>query len=289
LSRVRAKAALPVAGQPLIVRILAQLRAAGVARVVINLHHRAETIARVLGDGAHLGLDIRYSWERQLLGSGGGPARALPLLAADRFFIVNGDTLARVDLPALAAAHEETGAQATLAVTPAQLDKYSALVADAGGRLFETTSRGTSLADLPAFSKAWHFVGMQAVNAAAFSSVDSSRPSEIIRQLYLALGARHAGSVRVFPTGAEFHDIGTPADYLATAQRVAAEERVPLDRGSDCHIARSARIEDSVLWDRVTVGDGAHLTRCIVADDVVIPPGVRYDRLAITRDATTAF
>jgi ADP-glucose pyrophosphorylase len=44
-----------------------------------------------------------------------------------------------------------------------------------------------------------------------------------------------------------------------------------------------------VLWDRIRVGAHAHLTNCIVADEVVIPPGMRYDRMAITRDAVTPF
>jgi len=287
LSAVRAKAALPVAGRPLIVRILEQLHGVGVRRIVINLHHRADTIARVVGDGAHLGLEVRYSWEPQILGSGGGPARALPLLAADRFFIVNGDTLADVDFAALAAAHVQSAAQATLAVTPAQLVKYSALLADDADRLVGTAPRGTPPAGLPASSHPWHFVGVQAVNASAFSSVSPSRPSEIIRALYLTLAARNAGAIRVFHTTGEFYDIGTPADYLETVRRVAAAEGRALDRGADNVIDPSALIEDCVLWDKVTVGAHTRLTNCIVADGVVIPPGMRYDRVAITRDTIT--
>ena len=60
LSSVRAKAALPVAGEALVLRILRSLHAAGVTRVVLNLHHRAETITREVGDGSTLGLSVRY-------------------------------------------------------------------------------------------------------------------------------------------------------------------------------------------------------------------------------------
>ena len=76
LSSVRAKAALPVAGEVLVLRILRWLRRAGVTRVVLNLHHRAETITREVGDGSAIGLEARYSWEPEVLGSAGGPARA---------------------------------------------------------------------------------------------------------------------------------------------------------------------------------------------------------------------
>ncbi len=283
LSGVRAKAALPVAGHPIIVRILQQLRAAGVERVVVNLHHRAETIAAVVGDGRHLGLEVRYSWEPVVLGSGGGPARALPLLAADRFFIVNGDTLSQVDLATLAAAHRASGALATLAVAPADLASYNAILADADGRWTGVAARGTSAAGLA--GTPWHFVGIQAVNAAAFASVDASCPSETVREIYPRLAAERPGAVRLSPTDSAFFDVGTPADYFATVRRVAEAERRPLDRGQDVAIHPTAQVEDCILWDRVTIGAGSRLTGCIVADDVEIPAGVGYDRMVITRDA----
>src|SRR5262249_26325952 len=94
LSYVRAKAALPVAGKPLVRRILRQLAAAGVRDAVLNLHHLAHTITSVVGDGADLGMRVRYSWESPgVLGTAGGPRHALPLIDAPTFLVVNGDTL----------------------------------------------------------------------------------------------------------------------------------------------------------------------------------------------------
>src|SRR4051812_32950178 len=102
LSDVRAKAAVPVAGEPLVRRSLAWLQSQGVRDVVLNLHHRPETITTIVGDGSDLGVRVRYSWEQpRVLGSAGGPRQALPLIdgsAADPLLIVNGDTLTDVDL-----------------------------------------------------------------------------------------------------------------------------------------------------------------------------------------------
>ena len=84
LSFVRAKAALPVAGTPLVHRILRSLSSAGVRDVVLNLHHLPHTLTRLLGDGSALGMRIRYSWEVPVLGSAGGPKRAIPLLVESR-------------------------------------------------------------------------------------------------------------------------------------------------------------------------------------------------------------
>ena len=73
LTRLRAKPAVPLAGTTLIDRILAWLHHEGVRDVVLNLHSQPESLAGILGDGAHLGLRVRYSWEQPLLGSAGGP------------------------------------------------------------------------------------------------------------------------------------------------------------------------------------------------------------------------
>src|SRR6185503_20979023 len=80
LTLVRAKPAIPVAGEPLVRRIVGRLAAQGVTDVVLNLHHLPATLTRVIGEGADLGVRARYSWEPHLLGSAGGPRRALPLI-----------------------------------------------------------------------------------------------------------------------------------------------------------------------------------------------------------------
>ena len=86
------------------------LVAQDVTQLVLNLHHRPETIARVVGDGSHLGARVRYSWEQPaVLGSAGGPRLAAPIVGDDPFLIVNGDTLTDLDVRALADAHHRMG------------------------------------------------------------------------------------------------------------------------------------------------------------------------------------
>jgi len=121
LTDVRAKAAVPINGEALVRRVIRVLRAAGIGDLVLNLHHRPATIAALVGDGSDLGVRVRYSWEQPVLGSAGGPRRALPLLADsddDDFLIVNGDTLTDVDVWSLLARHRESGALVTMALIP---------------------------------------------------------------------------------------------------------------------------------------------------------------------------
>ncbi len=90
--RSRAQAAGDVAGRSPIDRTLDRLVAAGVRRAVVNLHYKGEMIAHHLG--GRRDIEIVFSREETLLDTGGGVARALPLLD-ERFFVVNSDVLWR--------------------------------------------------------------------------------------------------------------------------------------------------------------------------------------------------
>jgi mannose-1-phosphate guanylyltransferase len=278
LSAVRAKPAMPVAGDPLVRRILGWLRASGVARAVLNLHHLPETVTAAVGDGADLGLSVRYSWEQAILGSAGGPRRALPLLDADGFLIVNGDTLTDLDVDGLVAEHERSGALVTLALIPnPDPEHYGGVLVDDSGAVTRFVPRGTP-------GPSWHFVGVQVARARTFERVPADTPWESVGGLYPALMKERPGSVRAYRTDGVFRDIGTPADYLDTSLALAeAEGRAARLVGAGCHVAPTARLERSVLWDRVRVGDHAALTDCVVADDVEIPSGAWFSRRAIVR------
>jgi mannose-1-phosphate guanylyltransferase len=270
LSFVRAKGALPVAGLPIASRILRTLAAAGVTDAVLNLHHLPETLTRRIGDGAGLGIRVRYSWEVPLLGSAGGPRRALPLLDSEAFLIVNGDTLTDADITGLIAEHRRTGALVTLAVVPnTEPDKYGGLAVDAEGRLTGLVVRGTR-------QPSAHFIGAQVANAAAFESVPLDTPFESVAALYPDLIARQPGSVRVWQCEAEFLDIGTPADYLDSSLVIGEREGVAIDVGVNCLIPPTATLQRSILWDDVVVGDGALVRETIVTDGAHVPPGTSW-------------
>ena len=274
----RAKPAMPVAGEALVRRILRWLSAGGITDIVLNLHHRAESVRSAVGDASDLGVRVRYSPEDPILGSAGGPRRALPLLAADRFFLVNGDTLTDVDLGALAADHARSGAQVTMALVPNPDPAfYGGVVVDAGGRVTALSPRGPA-------NRGLHFVGAQVVEASVFSGLSPDRASETISEVYPRLMADRPGSVRGFVCDASFRDIGTPADYLTTSLQLARlEGGASRLIGARSSVDGRARVTRTVLWDGVTVDAGAELVDCLVGDDVRIPPGARYRRAAVVR------
>jgi len=254
LSFVRAKAALPVGEQAIVQRILRWLASAGVTDAVLNLHHLPHTITSIVGDGSAAGVRVRYSWEMPVLGSAGGPRRALPLLGVSTFLIVNGDTLTDVDVGALVDAHRTSGAMVTMAVIPnAQPGKYGGAIVDAGGVI---TGFGRAAAS-------YHFVGVQVAEKEVFAALPDHVPSESTRAVYPSLIASRPGSVRAFITEAEFFDIGTPADYLSTSLHFAPRE------------------DECILWDDVEIGANTRLRRCIVTDGVRVPAGSSWENKTI--------
>ncbi len=268
LSHLRAKAALPVAGVPMIGRILRWLAAAGVRSTVLNLHHLPHTIAEVVGDGTEFGLAVRYSWEPAVLGSAGGPRRALEFLAAPEFLIVNGDTLTDVDLPALVSAHEQSGALVTMALTPNTApEKYGGMLMEPDGRITGVVLKGDRT---PSF----HFVGVQVASARAFAALPDHVRDETVRRLYPEIIVRQPGAIRGFVTHAEFCDIGTPRDYLEASLAFAARESYPMP-GSN------------ILWENARIEDGAHVERCILTAGVTVPAGARLSNVIVQEGMVT--
>jgi mannose-1-phosphate guanylyltransferase len=277
LSLVRAKAAIPVAGEPIVRRILRTLRAAGIRDAVLNLHHLPHTITNIVGDGTDLDIRVRYSWEVPVLGSAGGPRHALPLLDSDTFLIVNGDTLAALDLAALVADHTSSGALVTMAVVahPAP-EKYGGVLMNADGVVAGFIGRGSG-------QRSWHFVGVQVVEARAFASVAAGAVAESIGSLYPMLIQARPGSVRAHVCAAEFFDIGTADDYLHTSLLFAAREPHASLRGARTIVDAAARVDQSILWDDVVVEGGSLVRGSVVADGVRVPADTSWIGVTLRR------
>jgi MurNAc alpha-1-phosphate uridylyltransferase len=80
-----------VGGKALIDWHLEHLAAAGCREAVINVSHLGEQIVAHVGDGARYGMRIAWSREDEPLETAGGIAKALPLLGAEPFLLVNSD------------------------------------------------------------------------------------------------------------------------------------------------------------------------------------------------------
>ncbi|WP_374526092.1 nucleotidyltransferase family protein [Sphingopyxis sp.] len=93
LTATRPKPLVRVAGKALIDHSLDRIEAAGIGHVVVNVHYLADALEAHLA-AQKRNFTIAVSDERgQLLETGGGMVKALPLLTGDPILIVNSDNI----------------------------------------------------------------------------------------------------------------------------------------------------------------------------------------------------
>ena len=97
LSDATPKPLLRAGGKPLIVWQVEALARAGFRDIVINVAHRAQDLIDALGDGAALGVRLRWSREAEPLETAGGVATAIDLIAPGPALIVSSDIVTRFD------------------------------------------------------------------------------------------------------------------------------------------------------------------------------------------------
>jgi len=110
------KALVEVAGRPFLEHQIALLQRNAISNIILCVGYLGEMIEQRYGDGAALGVRIRYSFDgSKLLGTGGAIKKALALLP-DAFFVLYGDSYLPVDYQAVAAAFYEAGQPALMTV-----------------------------------------------------------------------------------------------------------------------------------------------------------------------------
>lgn len=206
LTDARPKALLPVGGRALLDRAIEAARAGGARRIVVNAHAFAEQIADHLG--ALRGDPVVLSHETPtILDTGGGVARALPLLGAAPFFALNADAVWTGDAPCaeLAAAWRD-GMDALLLLVPREdalaYTRPGDFFLEAGGR---PVRRGAAAA------APFVYTGAQVLRPQAFAGAPDGAFS------LNAVWDRAAAAGRLF---AVVHcggwvDVGTPAGLAA--------------------------------------------------------------------------
>jgi mannose-1-phosphate guanylyltransferase len=103
-----------VGGRPFLERLMINLRSYNIRSIVLAVSYGRELIESHFGDGAALGVSIRYSREAEPLGTGGALRNALPLLRGDHIVVVNGDSFVDVDYDDLLRFHRMHGKRLTI-------------------------------------------------------------------------------------------------------------------------------------------------------------------------------
>src|SRR2546430_2182492 len=114
----RAKPAIPFMGRPLVGYVAEYLARYGFRDIIVNLHHRPESVRTALGDGTRFGVRFHYVEETSILGTSGAIDNARHLLEGDMFVVVNGKIATDINLAEAVETHRRTRALATLVLRP---------------------------------------------------------------------------------------------------------------------------------------------------------------------------
>ena len=209
------KALVDVAGMPFIVRQLDYLREEGVTHVVLCVGHLGEMIEEVVGNGAHLGLSVSYSYDGSLLlGTGGALKKALPLLS-DHFFILYGDSYLPISYHEVQHRFEHCGRSALMTVLKNgdRWDKSNVLFVD--GELIAYNKHK------PHPDMSYIDYGLGLVSANLFASYPSDSPFDLA-DVYQDLSARKA--LAGFEVHDRFYEIGSHQGLKETNAYFLAKE-----------------------------------------------------------------
>jgi NDP-sugar pyrophosphorylase family protein len=199
----------PVAGRPFLCHLLDRLCRQGVREVVLLAGHRAGQVRAALGTSCE-GVRLAYSVEDRPLGTAGAVRLALPLLAAARVLLVNGDSYTEADLDAFRREHEARGAAASLVLCrSADPSRFGSVAVDDRGRVqrfAEKEARGPPRAG-------WINAGVYLLCRDLIAELPAGRPLSLERDVLPAWVERR----QVYGHRAEgrFLDIGTPESYAA--------------------------------------------------------------------------
>ena len=283
----RTKPAIPFLGKPLVGYVAEYIAKFGFKEVVVNLHHQPQSVIAALGNGSDFGVTIDYTIEKPtILGTAGALDNAREYLQNDTFLVVNGKIITDIDISAALETHRSSGAIATMVLKPnMKRERFTIVEANDG----YVTGFGDDAAPVTEvelrdvehpITIPLMFTGIHILEPTVFEYIPRGVYSDIVPTFYNP-ALRRGEKIAAHVTDANWFELSTIPRYLDISLAMMNGSDVYLGQNPD--IALTARLTHSVVWDNVTIGEGATLYRTIIADGVTIKPGEHFENAAIVR------
>ncbi|HKG12450.1 MAG TPA: NDP-sugar synthase [Pyrinomonadaceae bacterium] len=284
----RAKPAIPFMNRPLVGYVAEYLARQGFHDVVVNLHHRPESVREALGDGSKFGFGVRlhYVEEPEILGTGGAIDNARAFLDTDDFVVINGKLATDIDLSAALETHRRARALATLVLRPNPArERYSVVnVSDGLVKGFGGYPKPGGGGDAPLM-----FTGIQVLDRRVFDYIPrgaggKSIFSHTVTDVYVPAierGERIAAHV----AEGYWYELSTVRRYLDTnvALERMSKEGLDVVKDETASVEAGAGVTESVLWEDVRVEAGARVRRSVLGAGVRVPRGEVFENVAVVR------
>jgi glucose-1-phosphate thymidylyltransferase len=291
------KPLLPVAGKPLIVRNIENLRRAGITQITIVISPDSEQVRTVLGDGSELGVNLNYVVQNDHLGTAHAIGLAREVLDGRRFLVCWSDNLTLYQLSDLVDNDRVFPADGTLAVHFTDNPKKGGIVITRAREVIEFEEKP----EKPRSNL--NMAGMYILGPWVFDAIDRTKLNAKEGEYYLPdafqIAVDGGRTLHWALVGDWRMNVNTPEDLLLGNARLLEQDGNVTRSANDCTIMKPVHIPASVqlnsgstigpyvsMGERVVVGENARIADAIVLDDAVIPDGAEIDRAIVDVDGT---
>jgi len=288
LTYTRAKSLLPIMNKPMIAYLIEMLPSS-VDTVIIAANYRKQQLETFFKEH-ETGKEIIINDEPKPLGTGGATKFAEPHITG-KFFVLNSDIIASLDLKEMIAHHKKKKAMATISLWPVED------VSEFGVVDIMPTSKIIGFVEKPKPQDA----PSDLINAGAYLL-----EPEVLD--YIDMGRLVSMEKEIFPQiindtdrfyGYRFDgywiDVGRITSYLDVHKLLLEQQNLQNIIGENCSIDGDVKqtsvgddvvvgesaIADSVILNDATIGSGVHLNRCVVGENAVIDDDVYLEYVAV--------
>jgi mannose-1-phosphate guanylyltransferase len=290
------KQMLPVAGRPVIERVVEKLACHGVDEVVLSLGYRPDAFIAAYPDGGCAGVALTYVVEDTPLDTAGALAFAAREAGVGdgTFVAMNADVLTEIDVTALVEFHHLRGGAATIALTPVEDPSLFGVVpTDGRGRVEAFIEKPLSR---PAPTNMIN-AGVYVLGPSFLDHVPAGRRVSVEREVFPALA--EDGALYALGSDALWTDMGTPEKYLEANLAWAEREGSLVGAGPGTHpeadvvhsvlhpgvtVEKGAIVREAVILAGGRVRAGAFVNRSVLGRNVVVGPGSVVDDLSVLGD-----
>jgi len=293
---------IPIMGVPFLELMLRRIKDAGIDHAILASGYLPDAISSYFGDGSGMGLRLTYVVEATPMGTAGAIKNVEEHIVGP-FFVFNGDVLTSLDLRAMMAFHDKHGGMGALhLITVEDPSAFGAVVHDQDGRIakfIEKPPKGTSPSndvnagtyllerEILDYIPSGRAVSIERETFPAVLDAGNALYAYVTSDYWIDLGrpehyldAHHHIFDGEMPLSIPFEKgaisgpgkeqpPGTVEPPAFIGANVVIEPGAHVGPfvvlGDDCHVANGARIQDSLLWDGVSIGTDAVVERSILA------------------------
>jgi NDP-sugar pyrophosphorylase family protein len=277
LTEDRTKPAIPMMGKPLVGYVAEYLAGYGFDEIVVNLHHRPESVRKALGDGSRFGVKLHYVEEPVILGTSGALDNTREFFERDTFLVVNGKIITDIDLKAALDTHRRMNALATMVLLPNRRRERFSIVETKDGRVTRFAGMPNPEDQGPA---PLMFTGIHIMEPRIFDYIPRGIFSDSVIDVYPKAMANGEIIAAHWASG-QWRELSTLKRYLEISVEMLKKKGKNYIAGANSIVPRTASVTETIIWDNVHIDPGARIRRCILADNVRLEKNEVIDNAVI--------